>query len=174
MNKILPPEVATVYLVEGPVGAGKSTYAARLGVQHSAPRFNLDEWMVTLFSEDRPDTGFMDWYVDRKNRCIEQIWRISTDLIVSDQSVVMELGLIQRQNREDFYKRIDEMEFPLVVYVLDVPKSVRRQRVCERNTQRGETFKMHVSDEVFELADSLWQAPDELEYGERDIRHVNS
>jgi len=164
---------ATIYLVEGPVGAGKSTYAAQLGVQHSAPRFNLDEWVVTLFSADRPETDFMSWYAERKNRCIEQIWNLSTDLIVSEQSAVLELGLVQRQDREEFYKRVDDMGFPLLVYVLDAPKQVRKKRVSERNTRRGETFKMHVSDEIFELADSLWQAPDNVECSERDIRYVN-
>ena len=50
--------VATIHLIEGPVGAGKSTFAARLSVAHEAPHLNLDEWIVTfIFSgpaERRP------------------------------------------------------------------------------------------------------------------------
>jgi len=164
---------ATIHLVEGPVGAGKSTYAAQLAVQYSAPRFNLDEWMVTLFSADRPETGFMPWYAERKDRCIEQIWNLSSDLIESEQSAVLELGLIQREDRRDLYKRVDDMEISLVVYVLDVPKEVRQQRVRQRNTQRSGTFRMHVSDKIFELANSMWQAPDEVECRERNIQYVN-
>ncbi len=171
-NAFMEKAPATVHLVEGPVGAGKSTYAARLGQSHAAPRFNLDEWMVTLFSPDRPEKEFMAWYAERKSRCIAQIWNQANDLIVSEQSVVLELGLIRRQDREDFYGRVDVVGCPLIVYILQVEKEERRRRVQERNSQGDGTFKMYVSDEVFNLADSMWQPPDDRELGEREIRYV--
>ena len=52
--------MATLHLVEGPVGAGKPTFAGQLSLVHEAPCLVLDEWMVTLYSPDRPNTGFME------------------------------------------------------------------------------------------------------------------
>ena len=161
-----------IHLVEGPVGAGKSTYAVSLGVKYAAPRLILDDWMATLFRADRPEQDVMVWYMERKRRCIEQIWNVACDLLEADSNVVLELGLIQRQDRVEFYSRVDTAGYQLQVHVLDAPREVRRQRVHKRNTAKGSTFFMVVPDEIFELASDLWQAPDEMECEERNICFV--
>jgi len=130
--------------------------------------------MVTLFRPDRPDVGFMEWYLERKQRCIEQIWNVACDLIDTGTSVVLELGLIQRQNRDDFYARVDAAGHDLRVYVLETPEALRRQRVAQRNAERGRTFQMEVSEEVFTLANRMWQPPDEAEIAGRAIEFVAS
>jgi len=164
--------VATIHLVEGPVGAGKSTFAARLSAAHAAPRLILDEWMVTLFRPDRPDDGFMEWYAERKRRCIEQIWNTACDLVDTGTNVVLELGLIRRQDRDDFYARVDAAGYPLRVYVLDAPLEVRRLSVRSRNQTKRGTFQMEVSDEMFDLASSMWQPPDDDEAAQRSIEFI--
>lgn len=166
--------MASLYLIEGPVGSGKSTFAAKLSHRHAAPRLILDEWMATLFSPDRPDADFVEWYLARKRRCIEQIWNVASDLVDTGTSVVLELGLIQKLDRIDFYARVDASGYPLEVYVLDVPRDVRRERVRKRNAEKGGTFKMEVSDEIFERASDMWQPPDDVECAERDIEFVPS
>lgn len=167
-------QLATVILIEGPVGAGKSTFAAQLGLAHAAPRLILDEWMVTLYRPDRPDTNIMQWYGERKQRCIEQIWRMTCDLIDSGTSAVLELGLVQRQDRMDFYARIDAAQFALKVYVLDAPRAVRRERVRTRNATQSQTFQMVVPDEIFESASDLWEPPDDDEIEARNIELVST
>eukprot|EP01042_Synura_sphagnicola_P016506 gene16506-20882_t len=65
-----------IHLVIGPVGAGKSTFARQLVQQHRAVPLNLDDWMATLFSVDRPHAAdAMAWYVPRTLRCLAQIWK---------------------------------------------------------------------------------------------------
>ena len=164
----------TLHLIEGPVGAGKSTFAARLGASLAAPRLILDEWMVTLFRPDRPQTDFMNWYAERKNRCIEQIWRVASDLLDTGNDAILELGLVQLQDRIDFYSRIDASNADLKVYLIDAPVETRRQRVRERNRQQGTTFQMEVPDEIFEIANRAWQAPDDAELAQRDIQLVSA
>ena len=44
-----------VHLVEGPVGAGKSTYSSTLVLRTNGVHVALDEWFVALSSPDRPD-----------------------------------------------------------------------------------------------------------------------
>jgi len=164
--------MAVIHLVEGPVGAGKSTYAARLGLEHTAPSLILDDWMATLFRADRPETDLMAWYMERKRRCIEQIWNVASGMAMAGSNVVLELGLIRHQDRAEFYSRVDAAGYQLKVHVLDAPRDIRRQRVRERNLAMGSTFFMAVPDEIFELASDLWQAPDEIECEERSIYFV--
>ena len=161
--------MAAVHLIEGPVGAGKSTRAGMMARELGVPWLDLDDWMVTLFRPDRPVEGFMQWYADRKNRCIEQIWRVTERLLAADIGVVLELGLVQRADRSAFYERVDRTGCDLSVHVLDVPRAARLERVRRRNAEQGETFKMAVSDEIFEIADAAWEAPDEIE---REVRQI--
>jgi len=153
-----------IHLVIGPVGAGKSTFARQLVHQHRAVPLNLDDWMATLFSADRPDAAdVMAWYVPRTLRCLEQIWKTAEAVLNAAGDVVLEVGLIQQHQRDAFYARMGPWADALVVYVLDAPREMRRERVLRRNAEQGATFSMVVPPHIFELASDLWQPPDEVE-----------
>lgn len=161
-----------VHLLVGPVGAGKSTLAAELARQHQAVRLILDEWMTQLFRPDRPDEGVVPWYIERAERCIAQIWRVAQAILAAGRDVVLEIGLLQRSAREDFYARIDAHGVPLVVHVVDAPREVRRERVLRRNVERGETFAVEVPPAFFEFASDRWEPVAEREAEGRDVRFV--
>ncbi|MEM9453593.1 MAG: ATP-binding protein [Myxococcota bacterium] len=161
--------MARLHLLIGPVGSGKSTFARRLCREHDALRLTLDEWMTVLFRPDRPPTGRIEWYVERAERCVEQIWRVACSAVEAGTDVVLEIGLIQRALRESFYARVDAAALDLTVYVVDAPRDVRRQRVRQRNREQGETFSMEVPDDFFELASDLWEPPTDDERAERQF-----
>jgi predicted kinase len=165
--------MAQLHLVIGPVGAGKSTFALALSREHRAVRLTLDEWMAELYGADeRPAVGRLEWYVERTTRCLEQMWKLATRMIDVGASVVLEIGLIQRDARAAFYERVDDAGIGLLVYVLDAPRDVRRARVMKRNAERGDTFSMHVPPEIFDLASDRWEPPDEAERNAREMRVV--
>ncbi len=130
--------------------------------------------MVILFSPDRPEENFMEWYSDRKTRCIQQIWEVTCELLNNGTSVILELGLVQQANRDDLYRRVDGTEYEMQVHLIDTPLELRRQRVMERNAQKTDTYKMEVTDEFFNLANSYWEEPTEVEFRERDIKVVTT
>ncbi len=168
------PNAGRVHLVVGPVGAGKSTFALALARERRAVRLTLDEWMTTLYRPDRPDTGVLDWYVERAERCIEQIWTIASTLVELETDVILEIGLLQRTERERFYQRVHAVGYALTVYVVDAARDVRRERVAERNRCQGATFSMIVPPEIFELASDLWEPPDVDERVGRDLQFVRT
>jgi predicted kinase len=160
-----------LHLVIGPVGAGKSTFARTLCREHRAVGFNLDAWMATLFGDDpRPPVGVVEWYVERRDRCLEQIWSVAQDVLALGSDAVLEVGLIQRRERDAFYRRAEG--HPLTVYVLDAPREIRRARVEQRNQEQGRTFSMVVPPHVFELASDMWEPPEDDEAEGRDLRFV--
>lgn len=161
-----------VHLVIGPVGAGKTTFARQLAAERGAVSLNLDAWMARLFGADpRPADGVIAWYLERRDRCLDQIWRVAVSVIDAGAPVALEIGLLQRSERAAFYRRVDERGAPLVVYVLDAPIDERRERVRRRNRDRGDTFSVEVPPDFFELASSMWQPPDEAEQAARDVRY---
>jgi len=162
-----------IHLIIGPVGAGKSTYATKLAAEHHAVRLTLDEWMAVLFGDDpRPSEGRLDWYVERTERCIEQIWRLTQQLVGVGTTVVLEIGLIRRDARQSFYGKVDAAALEHVVHVVDADREVRRARVEHRNRERGATFSIEVPPDFFELASDMWQPPDALERSDREHRDV--
>ena len=161
--------MATVYLIEGPVGAGKSTFSKDLSQKINAPHMNLDSWMAELFRPDRPATGAIDWYIERKQRCIEQIWDVALRTLNTNCDVILELGLIQRDSRRAMYERIEESGHKILLYVLDASKEERRERVRSRNINKGETFSMEVPDAIFEIASDMWEEPDDSEYDKQEV-----
>lgn len=159
----------TVHLVEGPVGAGKSTYSTLLAQQINGVHIALDAWFVALFSPDRPETDIIPWYLERKDRLLDIIWIHSQRILATGTDVILELGLIQRQARTAFCHRVQSEGFEPLVHVLDAPLDIRRQRVQHRNIEKGATFSMIVSDHVFDIANKMWEAPDDMECAEYQV-----
>ena len=164
----------SLHLIEGPVGAGKSTYAMALASASHAVHIALDEWFACLFSPDRPESDVIPWYVEHKDRLVELIWNHSKRLLDSGCSVVLELGLIQQAPRMDFCNRLQAEGYDFTVHVLDAPIELRRERVRQRNQQKGATFSMVVPDHIFEIASRQWQPPDEVECTQFRVKFVGT
>jgi len=128
--------------------------------------------MAELFSQDRPATGSMAWYVERTQRCNRQIRKVTQNALASGTDVVLEIGLILHRDRQALYAWVDECGIALTIYVVDAPRDLRRERVERRNLERGSTFSMEVPADIFELASDLWEAPTESECNGRDVRFV--
>ena len=166
--------MARIHLIEGPVGSGKSTLASQLSKQFNAPRLILDKWMVTLFSPDRPSESFINWYVERKDRCINQIWDVAQGIIATNSDVILELGLIQHSLREAFYDRVDAKSYNMKIYVVDASQAVRKERVQQRNLMKGETFSMEVSAQIFDVANEMWESIDEAECRHYEVKFMST
>lgn len=166
--------MSKIHLIEGPVGAGKSTFAAQLATRVGGVHIALDEWFARLFSPDRPDAERLAWYIERKARLLDHIWRHARTLLACGVSPVLELGLVQRQDRADFYGRARDERIELAVYLVDAARAVRRERVMRRNVEQGATFSMVVPAPFFELASDMWEEPDEFEIAEHAIARMRT
>jgi predicted kinase len=163
-----------IHLVEGPVGAGKSTFAAALAARVGGVHLALDAWFARLYSPDRPAAGLMPWYMARKDRLVDLMWDHALTLRAAGVTPILELGLVQRQARAEIYERARVAGVELRVHVLDADREIRRERVSRRNTEQGPTFSMNVPDAVFDLASDAWEPPDLFEAEERHIEFIDT
>ena len=163
-----------MHLIEGPVGAGKSTYAAALATRIGGVHIALDEWFARLFSPDRPPSDVMAWYAVRKERLARHIWAHAQVLLQSGAKPVLELGLVQEASRRAFYEQARAAGVELKVCVLEASRELRRERVARRNAEKGPTFSMVVPDAVFEYASDMWQAPDAAEIEAQRIEVIST
>jgi predicted kinase len=148
--------MATIHLLFGPVGSGKTTYGRVLAAERKAAFFCLDEWMAALFMMDAPNPLTLDWALPRTERCEQQIWAVTHRLLALGVDVILELGFYKRAQRTRVRARVADAGAPVTVHVLDVPREVRRERVRARN--RGSaTLTVEVDDAMFDWAEDYYE-----------------
>src|SRR5215831_9064460 len=131
---------ASLHVIFGPCGAGKTTYAHAFARREGAVAFILDDWMARLFGPDIPEPIEYEWMLERVGRCEAQIWSTAAAVIAAGTSVILDIGLMRRADRDRVRQIAEGAELPLQWHFVDAPQEVRRARVAGRNTIRGESF----------------------------------
>jgi predicted kinase len=150
---------ATLHVIFGPCGAGKTTYAHALARREGAVAFVLDEWGARLFGPDVQGPLDFSWMVERLRRCEALIWSTAAAVLAAGTSVVLDIGAMRRADRARIGQIAQEKGLPLKWHFVDAPQDVRRARVAGRNTAKGETFVHEVTPQMFELLEGLYEAP---------------
>lgn len=150
---------ATLHVIFGPCGAGKTTYAHALARREGAVAFVLDKWGARLFGPDVQGPLDFSWMVERLGRCEALIWSTAADVLAAGASVVLDIGAMRRSDRARIGQIAQEKGLPLKWHFVDAPQDVRRARVVGRNTAKGETFVHEVTPQMFELLERLYEAP---------------
>jgi|SRR5581483_8301135 len=150
---------ATLNVIFGPCGAGKTTYALALARREGAVPFILDEWGVRLFGPDVQGPIDFAWMLERLGRCRALIWSTATAVLAAGTPVVLDFGLMRRVDRERILNMAQAAGLATRWHFVDAPQEVRRARVAGRNETKGETFAKEVPPEMFEMFEALYEAP---------------
>ena len=156
-------------LVFGPSGAGKTTVSKKLAAETNAVRFSIDEWMVRLFGADLPVPLTPEWIFPRVHRCEEQIWATAADLLKLGMSVVLDLGFMRVSDRQRFIGLAATLQIPYELIFVTASQTVRRDRVSARNLERGDTFALEVTPQMFEFAEQMFEDPTVVEIEEARV-----
>ncbi|MEK7259472.1 MAG: ATP-binding protein [Pseudomonadota bacterium] len=155
--------MARLILVCGPVGVGKTTYSISLAREIEAIRFSIDPWMQTLFAKDMTALDY-SWMMERVNRCYEQIWEVSEQVLAIDGNVVLDLGFTSKALRDIFFKRAEKLSLTPEVHYLDAPRDIRKQRVDKRNSEKDPVvYAFEVNDAMFNFMEPRFEIPTEEE-----------
>ena len=155
----MPQIVPTIHLVCGATGAGKTTYALALSKRLGAINFSIDEWMVTLFAPDMPQPLDWAWISKRVARCESQITATAFQLGRMGISSILDLGLLRADHRQRVAEAALASGQPVQLHFIDVEATERWRRVGARNAEKGETFRLTVTREMFDFVENLWQPP---------------
>jgi len=149
--------MATAHLIQGFLGAGKTTFARRLERDIRAVRFTPDEWMSRLFGEDPPAAIFQE-KAAAILEVMEPLWLRRLALGVD---VVLDFGFWRRSQRDRARHLAREAGANAVLYALSCEESEARRRVCARNAEKS--HGLYVAAETFTLLKARFEAlePDE-------------
>jgi predicted kinase len=145
---------ATLLLMVGLPGAGKTTRARELAAAHRALRLTPDEWMIPLFGVSMAD-GKRDVLEGRLISVALQALRVGT-------SIVLDFGLWSRDERSALRWLATAAGASCQVVYLPVDRHVQRARVAYRQaTAPHQTFPMTAAD--LDRWRAQFQVPDPTE-----------
>jgi predicted kinase len=148
-----------IHLICGSVGAGKTTYALALSNRLGAMHLSIDDWMVTLFSPDMPQPLDWGWITERVARCERQIVAMALQLGRLGVPSILDLGLLRADDRQRVAIQATAAKLTVQLHFVDVDPTERWRRVSMRNIERGETFRLTVTRNMFDFIEKLWQPP---------------
>ena len=163
-----------IHLICGLTGAGKSTYAENLRLREKGVRFSVDEWNAGLFFPDKHPTADFNWFYERVQRCCAQMRKTAEQTLETGMPAVFDCGFTDAKERQIFYDWADGLGIPVVLHYLDVDEETRWARTENRNTEKGDTFALHVTRDMFEFMNRLWEAPSESEMQARNGKLVTT
>ena len=148
-----------LHLVCGSTGAGKTTYSGALAERIGGVHFAIDDWMVRLFWADSPQPIQFDWTIERVNRCEDQIADLAVKLARRGVPSVLDLGFSRAEHRAKFHAIAATAGVGAQLHLVDVPADERWRRVIGRNAEKGETYRLEVTREMFDFMESVWEPP---------------
>jgi len=161
-----------IFLIAGPTGAGKTTYALKLADELNAVRFSIDDWTDTLFMPDRTSESGFHWFMERIGRCETLIWELSQQVLKRGKPVVLDLGFTTFEHREKFRVLTSEAGYEAELHYVDAPSEMRWERVQTRNSEQGKTYRMEVTRQMFDFMEELLEPPTDEELKSGRIIHV--
>lgn len=165
--------MARLILVCGPTGVGKTTYSLALAKEIEAIKFSIDPWMQTLFAKDMITLDFV-WMMERVDRCSEQIWQVSEQVLAINTNVILDLGFTTKEQRDVFVNKASVLDITAEVHYLDAPIDTRKQRVEKRNIEKDPSvYAFEVTDMMFNFMEPRFEIPTskELTNGCRLSKH---
>jgi predicted kinase len=149
---------ATVHILCGFIGAGKTTFAKKLEERTGAVRITKDEWLIQIIGNDPTIHGFEAY----DGRMCGLSRDVAFRLAAKGVDVIIDEGVWEKEQRDILRRLTEEAGAQAVVYYLDTPMDTIRERVARRTLNPGkESFK--ISGELLDFYLQYWQPPSEDE-----------
>ncbi len=149
---------ATVYIICGFIGSGKTTFAKKLEKETGAVRITKDEWLIDLFGHDPSIHKFEEY--DQK---ICEISRgIAFQFAEKGIDVIIDEGFWAKEQRDEMRKKIHSLGAKAVLCYIKTPIEIIRERMLERNNNLTKD-SFEISSEMFDNYLKYWQPPSEDE-----------
>jgi len=143
-----------LYLLCGKIAAGKSTLARDLATRPATLLISEDHWTSTLFAED---LRTIDDYGRYSARLRAAIGPHIVDILRQGLSIVLDFPANTVRNRSWMRSLIDQSGAAHELHPLDVPDTLCKQRLRERNAGGAHAFQ--VSDAEYDLFTSHFVPP---------------
>jgi predicted kinase len=121
--------MATLFLICGLPGAGKTTLAKRLEQEQQALRLCPDEWIAPVLKDTSDQVE-----LDRLRSPVETLqWDVAKQVLSLGVNVILENGFWGREEREQYRSRAETLGAKVELHFLEVSLDELWQRLSKRN-----------------------------------------
>lgn len=132
---------ATIHLMHGFIGFGKSKISKELVHELPAVVLNNDDFMARLYGKNPPVDMFQDYY----NRIDDVIWNLAESIIRAGTDVIIDYGFWTRKSRADAYARAKNITENVVFHNIQCDMDTARQSVLERMQRHPDALFVDVA-----------------------------
>jgi len=141
----------TLYIIQGFIGAGKSTFSKKLSSEKMAVHLNPDECVSKLYKKSE----YMNNWDACFNNTLNYLWQKAEELLKSGEDVVFDMGFWLKKDR-DFAKALaKKCNSNFVHYYLYVPDEILKERIIK--TRPPEWAERHIAN--FDKNKSFFEEP---------------
>ncbi len=144
-----------LYIIQGFIGAGKSTYSKKLQEKTGAIHYNPDEWVSKLFKKEE--------FMQNWNQCFDEVLRILWEKTKEDlkngKDVIFDMGFWLRKDRDYARTIANECSAETELIFLNVPDEILKNRIVK--DRPPELAKRHLQN--FEENKKKFEIPQEYE-----------
>jgi predicted kinase len=149
-----PTKKATLYIIHGFIGAGKTTFSKKLESEIGAIRLNPDEWCVKIFEKKDYETNWEKCFADTMNI----LWNKTVENLKNGKSVILDMGFWDKESR-DFARMIAKQNgADFKHYYIFTPDNVAKARISSR---KGKIAENNIKN--FDEIKKLFCPPDDDE-----------
>ena len=126
--------MATIHLICGFMGFGKTTFSKQLAQQLPAVCLTHDEFMVDLYGRNLSDSEFHAKY----GKVDEVLWKLAEKIIRAGGNVIMDYGFWTKEVRQSVQQRALNITPNIIWHQLVCDIDIAKARVLKR-TQENES-----------------------------------
>ena len=120
--------------------------------------------MKALYWQDMPSNPDMNWFVQNQKWYTERIARCEkliqvevVDLFKAGVDVLLDLGFTSAEHRAKYLALARDNKQGGEINFLDVDPQTRWNRVQSRNKNKGSTYSMEVTREMFDYMENVFE-----------------
>jgi predicted kinase len=130
--------MATLHLMAGLPGSGKTTLARKLETEYSALRLTLDEWHIRLFGcdiHDESDESDFSKHNARHEAVESLLLEAAARVLVLGVDLILDFGFWVRSQRDELRAKARELDADFKIHFTDVSEESLLERIKARNAQ---------------------------------------
>ena len=158
--------MATIHLMIGFMGFGKTTIAKNLATELPAVCLTHDDYMVALFGRNLPEDEFREKYKLVDN----MLWSIARKIINCNTDVIMDYGFWSKEKRAEAYKRAISITPDVIFHNVLCDMQTAKERLLKRSATDHET--LDIDENCFDTLSQKFEPIDDTE-NYKVINHSN-
>lgn len=145
----------TLYIIQGFICAGKSTFCKQLTKNIDAICYNPDQWVEKVFDKKQIQENWDSCF----DKTVEIIWQKIKQDLLSGKNVIFDMGFWKKADREKAREISKNCNAKCVHYYLFVPDEILKQRITKNRPENW--AKIHL--ENFEKNKQKFEIPEKDE-----------